>query len=138
MSKASEIKALLNLGKVMTDTKIAKRVGCHPTYVYQIRKAEGIPAHKAKLGRPRKTTVINASSVVSMIDATKAIHNTVKSIKDFGISFDYAREDFDVIWHDEVYQVAPSELEKTIDCIKFLASKEIQYFSFEDCEHDNA
>lgn len=121
-TKSNQVRALLASNDGYTAKDIAELVECDVTLVYQLKREMAKP----KRGRPRKvTTVINATSVVSLIDATKTIHDTVKEIKDFGISFDYAREDYDIIWRDEVYQVAPSELQQTLDCIKFLASKEL-------------
>jgi hypothetical protein len=133
LTKTNRIKELLTENSALEAKRVAQIVGCDLSLVHMTKRE----MNKPKRGRPRKVvTVINPS--VSLIDATKAMQSLVRGIKDFGIAFDYAREDLDVIWRDEVYQIAPEDLDKTIDCIKYLNSKELQYFHVEELDHDNA
>lgn len=65
-----------------------------------------------------------ATRTVSLKEACDVLNYLVKDVKDLCISFDHSRNNVDVLWHEEVFQVAVDEVPKTIECIKFLAGRE--------------
>ena len=140
MSKVDNVKEVLSHSSYLSDKEIAKEVGCSESLVWQLRnnkyKKATKKAAKAKaiarntelgqqakrVGRPPKP-----KAPLSIVEASTAMMKAVVGIPDFGISFDNSRDKIDVLWHDELYQVDIDELPQTIECIKFLKSKEPNY-----------
>jgi hypothetical protein len=129
VSKSNVVRNLLQTQPNMSASDMAKKAGCDVALVYQLRKELPLLA-KVTMGRPRKDRQI------SLVEASNVLQYLVKDIKDLCISFDHSRNKLDVLWHEELFQVAIDELPKTIDSIKFLARKEATYDEVD--HHDNA
>ena len=128
VSKSNVVRNLLQTQPKMSARDMATKAGCDVALVYQLRKELPVLA-KVTMGRPRK------DKQISLVDASNVLQYLVKDIKDLCISFDHSRNKLDVLWHEELFQVAIDELPKTIDSIKFLAKKEATFGEVD--HHDN-
>jgi len=117
VTKSNVVRNLLQTQPNMSMKDIAKLASCDVSLVGQLRRAKPT----AKRGRPSK------DKQISLMEASNVLQYLVKDIKDLCISFDHSRDKLDVIWHEEIFQVPVGELHKTIDSIKYLASKELTY-----------
>jgi hypothetical protein len=128
VSKSNVVRNLLQTQPKMSARDMATKAGCDVALVYQLRKELPVLA-KVTMGRPRK------DKQISLVDASNVLQYLVKDIKDLCISFDHSRNKLDVLWHEELFQVAIDELPKTIDSIKFLTKKEATFGEVD--HHDN-
>ena len=121
VSKSESVRMLLTDRPHLSAKDIAKQAGCDVSLVYDVRKR-----HASKIVAKRMRQGVNDAQV-SIMQASSVLQYLVKDIKDLCISFDHSRDKLDVIWHEEIFQVPVGELHKTIDSIKYLASKELTY-----------
>lgn len=128
VSKSNTVRMLLADRPHLTAKDIAKQAGCDVSLVYEVRKrhAQTIVSKRMRQGADDKQ--------ISIMQASSVLQYLVKDVKDLCISFDHSRDKLDVIWHEEIFQVAVGELPRVIDNIKFLASKELTYT---EVNHDN-
>ena len=140
-NKVAHVGNLLTTKPHMTPMQIAKEVGCHVTLVYQVRKAIFVEqkakaaktktmVHKAKVKKvvAKATEVVKETTQqVGLVDACKVLQDLVGSLKDVCVAFDHNRPTVEVLWHDELYDVAVADVPLAIDCIKYLKSKEKVY-----------
>jgi len=75
-----------------------------------------------KVKQPKQTT-----RTVSIKEASDVMMYLVKDIKDFGITFDHSLKQVELIWGEEIFKVSPDEMPKTIDCVKYLNERKLQY-----------
>jgi len=128
VTKSNVVRNLLQTQPEMSARDIAKKAGCDVSLVYDLRKELPVMA-RVTVGRPSK------GRQISLMEASNVLQYLVKDIKDLCISFDHSRNKLDVLWHEELFQVAIDELPKTIDSIKFLAKKEATFGEVD--HHDN-
>lgn len=128
VSKSNTVRMLLADRPHLTAKDIAKQAGCDVSLVYDVRKrhAQTIVAKRMRQGVDDKQ--------ISIMQASSVLQYLVKDVKGLCIAFDNSRENLDVLWHEEVFQVPVGELPKVIDSIKYLASKEL---TFSEVNHDN-
>jgi hypothetical protein len=75
-----------------------------------------------KVKQPKQTT-----RTVSIKEASDVMMYLVKDIKDFGITFDHSLKQVELIWGEEIFKVSPDEMPKTIECVKYLNERKLQY-----------
>lgn len=71
--------------------------------------------------------VLPQTRTVSIKEASDVMMYLVKDIKDFGITFDHSLKQVELIWGEEIFKVSPDEMPKTIDCVKYLNERKLQY-----------
>ena len=77
-----------------------------------------------RMGRPPMT---ETKPSISITEACGVMMYVAKDIKNLCIAFDNRMDKVEVSWHEAVYTVDMVEMPKTIDAIKFLQSKELQF-----------
>lgn len=128
VSKSESVRMLLTDRPHLSAKDIAKQAGCDVSLVYDVRKrhAQTIVSKRMRQGVDDKQ--------ISIMQASSVLQYLVRDVKDLCISFDHSRENVDVLWHEEIFQVPVADLPKAIDSIKYLASKELTYT---EVNHDN-
>jgi hypothetical protein len=126
VTKSATVRSILATQPHLSNGEIAKLAQCDISLVYQLRKVKHVS--RGKVGRPRKVV---EPKQISVLEASYALMQVVNGVKDLSISFDTTRDKLDVLWHEELYQIDISELPQTIDCIKFLNSKQPNYNTME-------
>lgn len=130
-AKTQAVKEALKVNPSLSNREISELVGCHITYVHQLRKklmTKGKIAHakvkaKNKGGRPTKVA-IEANSLTQACDV---IGKLVKEVKDLCFAFDTSKDKVEIIWREDLYDVPSSEVPQAIACIKYLQSMEKQF-----------
>lgn len=129
-AKTQAVKEALKVNPSLSNREISELVGCHITYVHQLRKKLMTKAKIAhakvkakKIGRPTKV-VTEANSLTQACDV---IGKLVKEVKDLCFAFDTSKDKVEIIWREDLYDVPSSEVPQAIACIKYLQSMEKQF-----------
>lgn len=130
LSKTKTIRTLLTEQPHLAPKEVADQVGCHITLVYDVRKQYAKSIVAKRMGKQQ------TGRQISIKEASDVLQYLVRDVKDLCISFDHSRENVDVLWHEEIFQVPVADLPKAIDSIKYLASKELNFTT--EVHHDNA
>jgi hypothetical protein len=123
-TKTQAVKSWLETHPHMTAKEIAECVGCHTTYVYQVKKGSTMKVTKAragkavKIGRPTKAS-IEANALTQACDV---LINLVKGIKDFCIAFDHNKPEVEIVWGEEIYNTPTHDMARVIESIKYMES----------------
>jgi hypothetical protein len=130
VTKSSVVRNILATQPNMSTKDIAKLANCDISLVGQLRKVKSVA--KPKMGRPRKVV---APRQVSIVEASSVLKYLVDDVKDLCISFDHRQGKVEVLWFEELFKVDIDELPKTMESIKFLANRMIDFTS--EANHDN-
>ena len=76
-----------------------------------------------RMGRPPKVVVENNN----LRDAIAVMMDLVAKHKDLFVSFDSKRKLVEFMWQDEVYQVAPQEVDQILSAMKYLEGKKLAW-----------
>jgi predicted kinase len=118
VTKSESVRMLLSDRPHLSVQDVAHEVGCDISLVYDVRKR-----HAKKIVAKRMRQGVS-NEQVTIMQASNVLQDLVKDIKDLCISFDHSRDHLDVLWRDGLFQVPVSELNKTIDSIKYLSMYE--------------
>ena len=132
-TKTQAIKNILATNPSLSNREISELVGCHITYVHQLRRKSMTKAKlvqtkvkakaKNKGGRPPKA-VVEANVITQACDV---IEKLVKEVKDLCFAFDTSKDTVEIIWREDLYAVPSSEVPQVVKSIKYLQSLEKQY-----------
>lgn len=128
VTKSAIVRNILATHPDMSMKDIAKLANCDVSLVGQLRRVKSV----AKRGRPRKVV---EPRQISIVEASSVLKYLVDDVKDLCISFDHRQGKVEVLWFEELFKVDLDELPKTMESIKFLANRMIDFNS--EVQHDN-
>lgn len=150
--KANKIRqALADFGNTFNDREIAEMTGTTQSFVYKLRTKEKVKERTTRMkvtkkakeqaiaknaelgkkivrrGRPPKAVVETQTNTNNLKDAIAVMMDLVAKYKDLFISFDSKRQLVEFMWQEEVYQVAPQEVDQLLSAMKYLDGKKLAW-----------
>jgi hypothetical protein len=134
-TKSQAVRNVLATQPNLSAKEIANVAECDVTLVYQIKRENGMNT-KAKVMKAIKVTKAKKANKVgrpnifeSLEKACETLLKFVGSRKDMCIAFDTAKDKVEIVWGEEIYNVATNEVIDILMAIKKLESHK-QVFSF--------
>lgn len=121
-AKTQAVKEALKTNPSLSNREIAELVGCHVTYVHQLRKklmTKAKIAHaKVKVAKAKKIGRPNIFETLEKACAT--LLKFVGERKDMCIAFDHAKDKVEIVWGEEIYNARTDEVIDLLMAIKKL------------------
>ena len=62
-----------------------------------------------------------------LVNALELLLDFTKTIPEFCIALDHSKNNVEVLWKEDVFNIEPSEFPRLIECILYIKSKEMTY-----------
>ena len=62
-----------------------------------------------------------------LVNALELLLDFTKTIPEFCIALDHSKDNVEVLWKEDVFNIEPSEFPRLIECILYIKSKEMTY-----------
>lgn len=127
-TKSQAVRNLLVTQPNLSAKEIANVAECDVTLVYQIKKEKVMKA--IKVTKAKKANKVGRPNIFESLEkACETLLKFVGSRKDMCIAFDTAKDKVEIVWGEEIYNVATNEVIDILMAIKKLESHK-QVFSF--------